>query len=286
MAVLVAFLGSGAARHRRLARQQDGLLAFDSPTHGGGDLLVVVAVDGLDRPAGRLEARQLVAGLGQGGVAVDGDVVVVEQDDQVVQLEPAGQRNRLVRHAFHQAAVAGDHPGLVVDQVVAETGIEVALGHGHADRRRQPLAQRPGGTFDAGGVAVFRVARRGRAPLAKVFDILHRHRLETGQMKQAVEQHRAMADRQHEAVAIGPVGLFRVVFEELRPQHGGHVGHAHRHALVAGFRPVHRFHGQDADGVGHQNARRLARRLGLDRACGHGRVSIKLSLKVCESWSL
>ena len=61
----------------------------------------------------------------------------------------AGKPDRLVVDAFHQAAVAGDHPGAVVDQIVAEDGVEVPLGDRHADRHRQALAERPGGGLDA-----------------------------------------------------------------------------------------------------------------------------------------
>src|SRR3546814_4399208 len=50
------------------------------------------------------------------------DGVVVEQHDQLAQLQVAGQRDRLVADALHQAAVAGDDVGAVVDQRVAEAG--------------------------------------------------------------------------------------------------------------------------------------------------------------------
>ncbi len=58
-------------------------------------------------PAGRLEARDLVGGIGQRHRAVDRDVVVVPEDDQLVELQMAGKRDRLLADAFHQAAVAG-----------------------------------------------------------------------------------------------------------------------------------------------------------------------------------
>ena len=60
------------------------------------DLRLVVAVDRLHRPARGLEAGQLVAGLREVQRAVDGDVVVVPQHGQPVQLQPAGQADRLV----------------------------------------------------------------------------------------------------------------------------------------------------------------------------------------------
>jgi hypothetical protein len=42
----------------------------------------------------------------------------------------------------------------------------------------------------------------------------------------------------------------RVVLEEVVPQHFGDVGHAHRHARMAGVGRLDRVHGEEADGVG------------------------------------
>ena len=76
------------------------------------------------------------------------------------ELQVAGERDRLVADAFHQAAVAGDHLGVVVDEVVAEPRGEVALGHRHADGVGEALAQRAGGGLDARRAGRIRVARR------------------------------------------------------------------------------------------------------------------------------
>ena len=61
-----------------------------------------------------------------------------------------------------------------------------------------------------------------------------------GQVQQRVQQHRAVAVRQHEAVAVGPGRIGRVVLQIMAPQHRGDVGHAHRHARVAGIRLLDR----------------------------------------------
>ena len=74
--------------------------------------------------------------------------------------------------ALHQAAVAGDHEGVVVDDVGAEPGAQVGFGDRHADGVGEPLAERPGGDLDAGGVADLGVAGRGRAPLAEVLQVV------------------------------------------------------------------------------------------------------------------
>jgi hypothetical protein len=76
--------------------------------------------------------------------------------------------------ALHKAAVAGDRPGAVVDQSVAELGVEVPLGDRHAHRHRQPLAERPGGRLHAGQQEILRMAGAGRVHLPEIGDVLDR----------------------------------------------------------------------------------------------------------------
>ena len=78
-----------------------------------------------------------------------------------------------------------------------------------------------------------------------------RHALVAGQMQQRVEQHRAVAGRQHEAVAVRPGRVGGIEFEEAREQHGRDIGHAHRHAGMAGLRLLDGVDRQEADRVGH-----------------------------------
>ena len=112
------------------------------------------------------------------------------------------------------------------------------------------------------------MAGRDRAELAEALDLLDRHRLVAEQMQQRVEQHRAVAGREHEAVAVGPGRIGRIELQEPREQHGRDVGRAHRQAGMAGFRLLDRVHGERADGVGHAvvlGARRAARALAARR---------------------
>ena len=102
------------------------------------------------RPAGGLEALHLVDGVRERRRPVDRDAVVVEQHDQLFQLEVAGERDRLLADAFHQVAVGGEHIGVVIDDVAAELGREMAFGNRHADRIGEPLAERTGRGLDAG----------------------------------------------------------------------------------------------------------------------------------------
>ncbi len=107
-------------------------------------------------------------------------------------------------------------PGVVIDQFVAEAGIEVPLGDRHADRHRQALPQRAGGRLDAVEQEILRVPGAGAAELAEVADVVHRRPRVAGQVQQRVDQHRAVAGRQHEAVAVGPVRIGRIELQDIR----------------------------------------------------------------------
>ena len=120
----------------------------------------------------------------------------------------SGEVDGLVAHALHQAAVAGDHVGVVVDEAGIARGQRL-LGDRHADRGRETLPERAGGRLDAERVAVFGMARGPGAELPEALELVDRHVRVAGQMEQRVEQHRAVARRQDEAVAVGPMGALR-----------------------------------------------------------------------------
>ena len=128
---------------------------------------------------------------------------------------------------------------------------EQLLGQRHADRVGDALAERAGRGLDARRDADLGVARRLAVQLAEVAQLAHRQ-VVAGQVQQRVQQHRAVAVAQHEAVAVGPLRVGRVVAQVAAPQRDGHVGHAHRRAGVAGVGLLHGVHRQRADRVGHQ----------------------------------
>ena len=163
----------------------------------------------------------------------------------------AGDRDRLVADALHQVAVGGDDVGAVVDDVVAELRRHQALGERHADGVAEPLAERAGGGLDAGGDEILRVAGRLRAELPEIPDLVHGHLLDAEEEEHGIEQHRAVAGGEHEAVAVRPARLGRVELEVAGEEHRGHVGHAHRHAGMARIGAFNRIHRERADRVRH-----------------------------------
>src|SRR5215472_8078983 len=105
------------------------------------------------------------------------------------------------------------------------------------------------------------MSRAAAAGLAEGLDVVQRHgiasdlliarvrRLDAGEMDQAVQQHGRMAAGQHEAVAIDPARVYRIVTQHALPQRVGGRRRVHRRAGMAGLRLLHRIHRQHADGV-------------------------------------
>ena len=177
---------------------------------GERDRFRVVAVDAGRMPARGAEALELVVGHREAGRAVDGDLIVVEQHDQAAELEVTGERDRLLADALHEAAVAGDHVGVVIDDLIAVARVEQPLGERHADGVAEPLPERTGGGLDARRMAIFGMARRSCEPSwRKRFSSSMSISGIAGEIEQRIEQHRAVAGREHEAVAVGPIRMAR-----------------------------------------------------------------------------
>ena len=181
-----------------------------------------------------------------------------------------GEPDRLVADAFHQAAVAAEDVGVVIDDLAAELGGEEALGERHADRVGEPLAERPGGHLDAGREAPLGMPGGAAAELAKMLQLVQRHVGIAEQVQEPVEQHRAVPVRQDEAVAVGPVRRQRIKPQKLGEQHRRDVGHPHRHAGVTRFGLFDGVHRERAQRVRHAAQSGVGGRGEGGKSCVHG----------------
>ena len=216
-----------------------------------------MAIDRRDYlPTVGFEPLRRVIGEPAGDLAVDRDAIVVVEGDQLAELQRTGERTRLVRDAFHQAAIAEEYPGVVVDDRMPRP-VELAGKQGftqrHADRIGQPLAERPGRGLDTGGDAVLRMARRLRVQLPECDQLGHRQVVAT-QVQQRVQQHRSVPVRQHEPVAVRPSRIGRIMLQVMAPERFGDVGHPHRHAGMPGVGFLDCVHRKYADRVGEFGA--------------------------------
>jgi len=212
-----------------------------------------MAVDlGNHVPAVGCEAARRVVGEPALDVTVDGNAVVVVEDNQFAQAQGARQRAHLVGDPLHETAVAGEDIGEVIDERVAvavELGRQGALGDGHADGVGEPLTERTGGRLHARCVTDLGMPGGHGMQLPEAFDLLQ-GQIVAAQVQQGIEQHGAVPVGEHEAIAIRPGGIRGIVLEEVVPQHFGDVRHAHGRAGVAGVGLLDGVHGQSAYGVG------------------------------------
>ena len=112
----------------------------------------------------------------------------------------------------------------------------------------KPWPSGPVVTSTPGTWRVLGVAGGLRPPLAEVAEVVEGEP-EAGEVEERVEQHRRVAVRQHEPVAVGPVGRGGVVLHDPREQHVGERRERHRRAGVTRIRLLHRVHREPADHV-------------------------------------
>ena len=218
--------------------------------HGGldgGDVLA--GFDGKRLPAVGVVTLEHVLSERDLGVVLDGDAVVVPEQDEVAQLLGAGERGRLGGHTLLQAAVAGDDVDVVVEGRLAGGGVGVeqatftSRSHRHAHCGSEALAERAGGDLDVFGVVVLRVARGLRTPGAQVLQVLQLQ-AEAAEVQLHILRERGVAVGQHEAVAAHPILVGRVHVHHALEQGVGQWREAHGGARVSGTAVFHRVGGE------------------------------------------
>ena len=190
-----------------------------------------------------------------------------------------GDADQLLAHAFHQVAVGGDDIGVVIDDPGKRAAIMRSRDR-EADRGRDALPQRAGGRLHARRAPIFRMPGRLRSDLPELLEVLDAQSLraaDAGQKEQAVEQHAAVAARQDKPVAIGPMGIGRVEFQNVAPENRRDIGHAHRQAGMAALGLLHRIEGEKADRIGHRVVGHARRHWGSPQELGAGNFGVPSS---------
>jgi GMP synthase PP-ATPase subunit len=123
-------------------------------------------VDLDDMPVLGPELCTRVVGEARVDVAVDGDAVVVVDEDEVVEAEVTSERDGLLTNTLLQAAVAGEAEDLGVagdgEALTVVLGRDLLAGDGETDSVGDALAERTSRDLDAGELDL-RVAGRDRA---------------------------------------------------------------------------------------------------------------------------
>ncbi len=203
-------------------------------------------------PAVSFETLRGIVGKPAFHFAINGDTVVVVERNQFTQSQGAGQRASFVGDTFHQTAVAHKGVGVVIDDIVAVAVKLIGKNffcQRHTHGIGNALPQWPSGGFNTRRIAVLWMARSFGVHLAEVLQLFDRQ-IVAAQVQQRINQHGTMAIGQDETVAIGPVGVARVVLEVVVPQDFGDVRHAHWGSGVATVGLLDGVHTKGADGVG------------------------------------
>ena len=220
--------------------------------------------------AGHLKLGRMIVLWDDNAITIDGSTDLSTSEDIRARYEATGWHvvscdghdPEAIQRAIDEA-VADERPSLVACRTVIGKGAPnkqgtsathgAALGDRHAHRHRQALAERTGGALDAVEQEVLWVPRTRAAELAEVRNVRDGRTLVTSKVQQAVDQHRAVTGREHEAVAVRPGRIGGIVLQIFGPEDGRGVGHPHRHAGMAAICRLDGIHRQGADGVGERS---------------------------------
>ena len=255
VALVAAFERSSVA-DLGLADDDGGLLFFRfCQTDRRGDQADVVGIlheiDVENLPALCRKARADVFFEGDVRIPLDGDVVVVVEEDEFSQLVRPRKGARLIGDAFLEAAVAAERVRIVIDDGEAfavEGRGEVRLGDRHADGVGDALPERTGRRLDAHRVTVFGMSRRFAAELTEVHQIFF-GQTESVEIEQGIVEHGAVPRGENKAVTVVPLGVVVVEFEKFLEDRIGDGGGTERKAGVSGIRFLNCFCRKNADRV-------------------------------------
>jgi hypothetical protein len=191
--------------------------------------VVVTVLDGDDVPAVSLVSLVDVLSEGNVGVTVNGDVVVIPDGNQVTELEVTSERAGFARDTLHEAAIAEEAVGVVVDEIetrLVEAGSGVSLGNGKTDSVGNTLAEGASGDLNARGVVSLGVAGGPAVHPSEGLKVIETQVI-AEEVKEGILEHAAMAVGQNEAVTVEPVGVLGVELHELVEENVGNGSHAH-----------------------------------------------------------
>ena len=193
---------------------------------GGLDRVDVVSVDHDRVPAERADPLGVALGVpAQHRLARLAEPVDVDDRDQVVEAFPAGVLERLPHRALGHLGVAAQAPHAV------RQAVQPAARDRHADRDRQPLAERAGGDIGRRD-ARRRVALEPRAELPERQQLLVVD--DGGRLQHRVVERRGVALGEDQVVGGGVVEVRRVEPQVAVDQHRQQIGGGHRRGRVAG----------------------------------------------------
>ena len=144
---------------------------------GGENFIEIMTVDHLHMPAvGGITGTDILA-LAHVEHGVEGDVVGIKENDQVVESEVAGQRGGLGGNTLLQTAVTAKGYDVIVEDGVlrgVETGGSHLLRHGVSDGIGNSLTKGAGGRLDPRSLVELGMAGGNAVELAELLYLIER----------------------------------------------------------------------------------------------------------------
>ena len=243
---------------RYVALQYDQRRSFGFVSRGTKSLFhrrkVVCVRNSLDVPAAAPEPKLGVLRVGKFRVPLDGYAVAVVYPREVPEPQVSRERGRLGGNALHHVPVAADGVNPVVGDVVA--GAVVARGKplardGHSHGVGHALTQGPGRGLHSRGDSELRVSGTAAVKGAKALHVVYRDVVAV-YVESGVEKHGGVSRREHEPVAVRPVGILRVVPYEPVEKQKRRGGESHGGSGMAGAGFFHRVHGERSYAVDYE----------------------------------
>ena len=129
-----------------------------------------------------------------------------------------------------------------------ESSCKVCLSDRHTDCHTHTCAQRTGRCLNAAGMLILRMSRSQGAVLTELLQVLNGQAV-AEQMKKGIQKGRTMSAGQNETVAVGPLGISRVVVHMISPKLVSHGCGTEGQARVTGICLLDRISGKHADRV-------------------------------------
>mmetsp|Transcript_1811 Transcript_1811/g.4526 ORF Transcript_1811/g.4526 Transcript_1811/m.4526 type:complete len:463 (-) Transcript_1811:145-1533(-) len=227
---------------------------------GGGDGLLnnskVMSINLVRLPTVGIVTLHDVLGLGVLGHFVEGDLVGVVKDDEVVKLLVGGEGGGLSRDTLLEATVTSKGEDVVIEDLVVVsvvTGGSHLLRNSKTDSVGDTGSEGTSGALNSGGVVFgvgeLRVARGLGVVLTKLFELIDRE-VEASEVKPGVKEHRSVASRKDEAVTVEPLGVLGIVLHLRSVKGGTNLGASKRKTHVSRVSGGNGVHGKTTGLVG------------------------------------
>mmetsp|Transcript_9229 Transcript_9229/g.15837 ORF Transcript_9229/g.15837 Transcript_9229/m.15837 type:complete len:525 (-) Transcript_9229:48-1622(-) len=216
----------------------------------------VVAVDGHNIPAVRLEAHSSVLGLRLDGHGVEGHIVGIVDDDHVVQALVGSDGGGLSHDTLLHAAITAESHNVVVENSVVvsvELGSSHLLGSTHTNGVCNTLTKRTSGGLNTRGVVLgvreLGVTRGHGVVHTEVLHLLHGQGV-ASKVQPGVHEHGPVASRQNESVSVHPGGVIGERLQHIAVENGTDFSATKRKTKMAGVGLGDRVHGDTTSLLG------------------------------------